>query len=167
MREEVIRKARKRAGVFIVFRQNSPATRDTVVGTRIREERRPVANSPDNRCSFARHELHGRRTPDKARARKQANFDSAASQIPAWPRLASPRRHFARARVQTRKWPNWLRVDRRRQALSILSSRRNGRCLFFRVFSNFDFMVLKRRIYATRQFLGWIAPIVNIIEIWY
>ena len=41
-------------------------TRDTVVETRIREERRPAGNSRDNRCSFARHELHGRRTPDKA-----------------------------------------------------------------------------------------------------
>ena len=38
------------------FRQNSPATRDTIVGTRIRDERRAAGgNSRDNRCSFARH----------------------------------------------------------------------------------------------------------------
>lgn len=69
MRGEVIRKVQKRAGVFIVFfvffLQNSPTSRDTAVETR--QERRPVSNLRDNRCSFARFVLHGRRTPDKAR----------------------------------------------------------------------------------------------------
>lgn len=63
------------------------------------KERRPVDNSCDNRCSFARHGLHGRRATDKARTKTSESFDFAE---------LTRGRHFGPPAVKKPcKWPNW------------------------------------------------------------